>query len=401
MTMTTVQMRAKTATSSAARIRNVLIIKGAYEPHGGTESVLSGFLDLLDPTRYRPHLVMLSKPNAPQVPPLAKDPSKVRQSTISWGRLRTLDAIRELTEVADAEQIDIIHSHDSRSTVAAWLLAKRRPVVWVAHMHGFLGRTGVLKNQFVEAIAKRLQRRADLVIGGSEHTCSEVRGLGMKKLRVLPNGIRIPDIASLQHERRCLREAYGIADDTVWIGVTSRLHPGKGHRYLFPAVSELARRGLPVRLLVIGDGDHGPVLMEQVRNLGLEHFVQFTGRVPEVLPYLTALDVFCLPSLKESLSIAVLEAMAAGLPVVTTRVGDFEQLIAQGENGFLVPPEETSPLTDALAALVASSALRTRLGVAGRCTVQERYSLETMVRTLEHYYDEAFAANTPKTRAGR
>lgn len=378
----------------------VLHLKGAYEPHGGTESVLSGFLDETDRARYRPHLVVLSKPGGPVVPDLAKDPGAVPQRVLPWGGMRSFATIDELAGIVRRERIRIVHSHDSRSTLAAWLLLRRQPVTWVAHMHGWLGRTSVVKNQVVEALAKRLQRRADLVIGGSRHTCSEVEHLGMRRLHVLPNGIRIPDMSGLGPDRRRLREQFGIADSTILVGVVSRLHPGKGHRHLFEAISRLRHRGLDVALLVVGDGDHRAALEEQVRSLALSPAVRFAGRVESVAPYLAAMDVYCLPSLKESLSIAVLEAMAAGLPVVTTRVGDFATLIDPGRNGYLAAPGDAAALEEPLGSLVSDRALRERIGQAGLQTVRERFSLQSMVRRLESLYDEALAAASPTPGSG-
>jgi glycosyltransferase involved in cell wall biosynthesis len=361
--------------------------------------VLSGFLDETDRARYRPHLVVLSKPGGPVVPDLAKDPGAVPQRLLHWGGMRSFATIRELADIVRRDRIRIVHSHDSRSTLAAWLLMRREPVTWVAHMHGWLGRTSVAKNQIVEAIAKRLQRRADLVIGGSRHTCSEVEHLGMRRLHVLSNGIRIPDMTRLGPDRRRLREQFGVADSTILVGVVSRLHPGKGHRHLFEAISRLRNRGMDVAVLVVGDGDHRAALEDQVRSLALSPIIRFAGRVESVAPYLAAMDVYCLPSLKESLSIAVLEAMAAGLPVVTTRVGDFSSLIDPGRNGYLAVPGDAGALEEPLGKLVVDRALRERIGRAGLQTVRERFSLQSMVRRLESFYDEALTAATPTQRS--
>jgi glycosyltransferase involved in cell wall biosynthesis len=368
------------------------MIKGTYEPHGGTESVISGFLDYMDYGRFRPHLAMLSKPGAGRVPPLLKDPDRVPQRAVRWpGTLGAMSAARQLARLVDEWQIDLVHTHDHRSTLAARLLMHYRPLPWVSHMHGWLGKTGILLNQFHEAVAKRLQRRADIVIGGSAHTCSEVEHLGMRKLYVLPNGIAIPSLNEVAVAAKAIRGRLGVGEDTILCGVTARLHPGKGHAYLFDACKRLRDAGHDLRVLVVGDGDHRPALEQAARDLGITPFVHFAGRVPQVLDYLAAMDIFVLPSLKESLSIAVLEAMAARRPVVTTRVGDFHTLISHGTNGMLVTPGDAQALAEGVEPLLHDPALRGRMAEAGQQTVRDRFSIQAMVRAMEGYYLEAIA----------
>jgi glycosyltransferase involved in cell wall biosynthesis len=262
---------------------------------------------------------------------------------------------------------------------------------WLAHMHGWLGKTSILRNQFVEGLSKRLQRRADVVLGGSAFTCSEVAHLGMKRMHVLPNGVNLPPLNAAPEERRRVRALLGIDDSAVVIGVTSRLHPGKGHRFLFEAFAQLQQKHPTARIIVVGDGDYRSTLEAIAKDTGIANAVKFAGRVPAVLPYLFAMDIFCLPSLKESLSMAVLEAMAAARCTVTTDVGDFRTLITPNENGQIVPPENAPALAAALDPLLSDATLRTRLAAAARTTIEHKFSVAGMVRSLEHFYDETLA----------
>lgn len=372
----------------------VLMVKGAYEPHGGPESVISDYLDHMDYTRFRPHLALLARADAASVPALIKDPEIVPQRQILWqGTFGAWQAARGLSALVDEWKIDVIHTHDHRSILAARLLMLQSPLPWISHMHGWLGKTGVLGNQINEGIAKRLQGRADIVIGGSRHTCSEVEHLGMRKLYVLPLGIAIPDVGAEADEAAMIRSRLGVASGAILCGVTARLHPGKGHRFLFEACRMLRDAGYDLQVLVVGEGDHRPALQQTARDLGLTRAIHFAGRVPRVLPYLVALDVFVLPSLKESLSLAVLEAMAAARPVVTTRVGDFHTLIEPGVNGMLVSVGDARALADGIAPLLSDTDLRARMASAGQRTVRERFSVDAMVRTMEGHYLEAVTAN--------
>ena len=116
--------------------------------------------------------------------------------------------------------------------------------------------------------------------------------------------------------------------------------------------------------------------------------VHFTGQRADVARLLGALDIFVLPSLREALPIAVMEAMAMGLPVVATRVGGIPEVVEDGMTGCLVPPGDEAALAAALGRLVADPALAARLGAAGRARVQAQFTVEQMVRRVEHLYDE-------------
>ena len=141
----------------------------------------------------------------------------------------------------------------------------------------------------------------------------------------------------------------------------------------------VARQDYPdTQLVFIGDGDKLPLLREKTTKAGLEQAVCFSGWVENVADYLNVADIFVLASASEGLPMAVLEAMAAGLPVVGSRISGIVDIVSHGENGLLFDPGNSGELARCLSTLMASQALRSKLGQEARRTVHERFSLDAV-----------------------
>ncbi len=162
----------------------------------------------------------------------------------------------------------------------------------------------------------------------------------------------------------------------------------KGQRYLIEAVPELAARfpGLAVVILGWGHLHHG--LLDQAAALGVGDRVHLPGHRTDARMLLDAADVFVLPSRHEGMPLVLLEAMDAGLPVVATRVIGSEEVVADGETGFLVPPEDPAALGAALARLLADTELRERFGQAGRRRFRERFTHRRMAAATAEVYEQ-------------
>jgi glycosyltransferase involved in cell wall biosynthesis len=157
---------------------------------------------------------------------------------------------------------------------------------------------------------------------------------------------------------------------------------------LIRAVAEVRQTQPQVRLVFVGDGPLRVNLEALVFELGLSDRVHFTGQRADVARLLGAFDIFVLPSLREALPIAVIEAMAVRLPVVAGRIGGIPEVVEDGTTGCLVPPGDGAALAAVLERLVADPALVARLGAAGQARVQSQFTVEQMVRRVEHLYDE-------------
>jgi len=179
-----------------------------------------------------------------------------------------------------------------------------------------------------------------------------------------------------------LRSVLGFSKDDLVIGLSAVLRPEKNPVQLVEAVAMLRRRGIPARALLIGDGEMRPAVEAAARRLGIADGVSITGLVQDVRPFLAACDVLALTSHTEAFSLAAIEAMALGLPVVHADVGGAAEMIRPGHDGFLFPPSDTGTLVDRLAAL-ADTEKRSALGRNARRTAETRFSERAMVERYE------------------
>jgi glycosyltransferase involved in cell wall biosynthesis len=207
---------------------------------------------------------------------------------------------------------------------------------------------------------------------------------GLKnKLRLIPNGAAEPSF--LPRDEARLKLDPGQPSDELWIGVMAELHPNKGLTNLIAALRELA--AYRWRAIIIGEGEERAKLEHLIQETGLSNRLKLTGFVPEAAAYLKAFDIFVLPSLKEGLPYALLEAGWAKLPVVASAVGGIPEILDGGRAGRLVPPGEPAALAAALQTLLHQPALRQELGETLRQRVREKYSRERLLAQVTELYE--------------
>ena len=202
--------------------------------------------------------------------------------------------------------------------------------------------------------------------------------------RVIHNGVD-PEYwsAPAAPARTRMRRVLGLADGDYAIGMCAVFRPEKNHLQLVEAIAQLRARGVPARALLIGDGPMRPAIEARARDLGVAGDVLIAGFHQDVRPLLAASDVVALPSTSvETFSLAALEAMALGRPVVLSEIGGAAEMVRPEENGFLFPAHDTAALVAALGALAAPAA-RERMGAAARATVEARFSERAMVDRYE------------------
>jgi glycosyltransferase involved in cell wall biosynthesis len=183
-------------------------------------------------------------------------------------------------------------------------------------------------------------------------------GLPAAQVVVIPNGIdpaQLTAPTSPEADAAALRRTFGLPSACRVVITVGRLAVNKGQHHLVAAAPAVLARFPAVHFLLVGEGEARPGLAAQVAALGLEGHVTLAGHRNDVPALLRGSDVFVLPSLAEGFALALLEALAAGLPVVATRVGGAEEVIVPGENGFLVPPGDPDALAAALMAALALS----------------------------------------------
>jgi len=217
------------------------------------------------------------------------------------------------------------------------------------------------------------------------------RGLARDKVTVIPYGVDL-DLFQGGGGNQALKHQLGFKPDDKLVGVVARLHPQKGHCYFIEAARLIADEFSNAKFVLIGDGDLRDDLEKQVAAAGLTESFSFLGFRNDVRELLRTLDVFVLPSLYEGLPNVILEAMATSLPVVATAVDGTVELVDNGKTGFLVEPKQPDALAAAISQLLRNGNLRESCGAAGRCKVEQKFSLAQQVTNFQNLY-ESYARN--------
>jgi glycosyltransferase involved in cell wall biosynthesis len=208
------------------------------------------------------------------------------------------------------------------------------------------------------------------------------------RITLIQNGIPVKTLSEPnQAQLDAVREEWDILPHMPVVGTLARFHQQKGLPYLLESAAQVRQECPELKLLLVGDGGLRSSLEEQARDLGLSGCAILPGIRHDVPEILALVDVFVLPSLWEGLPIALLEAMAASLPVVATAVGGVPEVVVDGVTGLLVPPRDPEALSKAILTLLKDRDLQHSMGQAGRERVTRCFSVERMVKETEVLYE--------------
>jgi glycosyltransferase involved in cell wall biosynthesis len=287
---------------------------------------------------------------------------------------------------------DVIHVHiPGPMLIPALAAARLRRVPLVLKFANLSPGRGIwvdvplapLRRWPIEAAA----RRADGVIAISSRIARAAEEGGWRRVGAIPNGIDLVEASGICPPRSQARRSLAVEGDPVVL-FAGRLCWQKGADVLLDAWVRFAARRPRARLLVLGDGPDAPALEARAEELGISGSVDFRGLRRDMGPHYAAADVFVLPSRFEGFPNVLLEAMAAGLPAVVSRVSGTEDAIEDGRNGFLVPPGEPAPLFDALIQLADNARLREIMGAEARKTAESRYDINRVAQDTLAFYRE-------------
>lgn len=238
----------------------------------------------------------------------------------------------------------------------------------------------------------RLLHRTIAVSRRARPVLAERLGVHGERVVAIPNSVRSDLFEGAGTESRArVRAGLGIPSDAPVIGCVARLAPQKGIPYLLLAMPRILQSAPGAHLVIVGDGPDRPAIERLIHESRLER-VHLAGHQADVAPYLAAIDLFVLPSLFEGMPLALLEAMAAGLPVVATAVDGVPEVVESGITGELVPPRDIAALAATVGRLLSDPALAARLGHAGRERARS-FSEDAMVARTAGVYEEVLAAS--------
>lgn len=368
-----------------SQLQTILYLSTSSGP-GGAERVISNLSASLDPARYRA-ILCLFRPGWIQE---HTENRGVRTYVIPTQGMFDWRWVLRVKRLLKDEHVDLIHAHEFDANVQGTFVAALSGVPLVATVHG--------KNYFWEKLRRRLayqwvSRNATMVAVSEnlKQFIVEKVGVDSGHVKVVYNGVDLLPHCGPADIDQCRKELDLPTGDQI-VGVVGNLYPVKGHQYLIAAIPAVLAKCPNTTFIFAGRGQLEGELKEQVHQLGVAPKVRFLGLRQDIPRILAVLHAFVLPSLSEGLSMAILEAMVAGKPVIATDVGGNPELVEDSETGYLVPSQNSQALADRLISLLMNRDRALQFGKVGQLRAQGQFSLRTMVREYQGIYDQCIEA---------
>jgi glycosyltransferase involved in cell wall biosynthesis len=384
------QRKERTATR---KIRIVFLIDTIDEKMGGTETQLAMLLERIDRDRFEPHLCFLRdspwfRANRSLCPQYNVDIASFYRP-VSWVR------ILRFARFLRRERIDILQIHFRDSNIAGTIAAKiaRVPVVLATRRNA-----GYWHNPLELRLLKLLNPGASRFVVNSQAVkrhVQEVEGIPPEKIELIYNGVVLDafrnDDASVRED---VRTELGIPAGSPVVILVANLRPVKAIDVFLESVRKVATEHPEAHVVIVGEGDEREKLEALTLSLGLSNAVHFLGSRTDVPRLLKASDVGVLSSSSEGLSNAIIEYMAAGLPVVCTAVGGNPELVTDDVNGYVVPVGDSEAIAGAMKRLLASPPRARELGLRGRALADELFDVSKCVARTQSFYERLVVGGT-------
>ncbi len=281
----------------------------------------------------------------------------------------------------------ILHTHLFHAGMIGRILAKkaRIPIV-VVHQHGLESNRSQVRS-IVDRITSRWVTQYAVSCKAVSAMLQTRERIPASIISVIYNGVLVSQAqeASIRNSHQSV--PFDQVQKTMIIGNVGRLEPEKGHEDLLQAFARLTNENAsPPQLWILGDGSLRDRLVSVTKELGIQNQVHFWGAQKNVAPFLDKIDIFILPSRWEGLSMALLEAMSRGIPVIATEVGGNPEIIQHEVHGLLIPAGDPGAITEAIEFLRNNPTNRRKLGIQGQQHVIENYSLEKTVCSIDQLY---------------
>ncbi|MDI6773072.1 MAG: glycosyltransferase [bacterium] len=352
----------------------------------------------LDPARFRQVLITGSEnPGEGSLVGLARArgvdlteiPTMVADASLRGRDLRALAAI---VRVLRRIRPHIVHTHTAKAGFLGRVAARLAGVPVVVHtFHGHIlsHYYGPLQTRGLRLMERGLARLTDRIIAVSDQVRRDLLDFGVgrpEQIAVIPLGLDLGPFLVCEAHRGGFRAEIGARPGERLVGIVGRLFPVKNHRLFLEAAALLAREMPAVRFAVVGDGVLRGDLERLAASLGISDRMVFTGWRYDLPRVYADLDALAVSSNNEGTPVAAIEAMVAGVPVVATRVGGVPDLIADGETGLIVPPNDAEALAAALHRVLTNAALAESLAAGARAFVVSRFTVQRLIADTEALY---------------
>jgi len=291
-------------------------------------------------------------------------------------------AVAGVRKLLDKHQVDVLHTHGYKADIYGGLAAWGRRLGLVATCHNWPHPSRSMRAY--AALDRLVLRTFDRVVVVSDAVGAILRHSGMSegKLRTIANGVEVERFQGAQPSLKSSSSTFSV------VGFVGRLVPGKGADVLLRAAPRVLSRYPNSRFMLVGDGPARQELESLASQLGVTDRVLFAGVREDMPQVYGSFDLLVLPSLCEAMPMCVLEAMAAGKPVIATRVGAVPKLIEDDKTGMLIEPGDVAGLSAAILKLLEAPERAQRLGKNGQARATEQFSADAMAREYAHLYAE-------------
>lgn len=329
---------------------------------------------------------------------LVEEASKVGIGTISISMDNRigLKTFCEAVRIFRRSNFDIIHTHGG--TAGFWgrigSLLAGIPVVRIHSYHGmhYLSKHHTFPRHFrvVDRLLLPLTDKVICVCPSDYRKGLEAGIVNEKKGVIIHYGIETEKFYNIA-QRKALRARYGLDESAIVFGNVGRLHVQKGQRYLLEAFRAVRDSRPYARLWIIGEGELRDKLEKLAQEFGIYNAVQFLGARTDVHELLSAIDVFILSSLWEGQPLSIMEAGAAGKPVIATDIDGVADILINGKNALLVPAKDPNALASAMTSMTNDAGLRNHLSASLKGTISDDYTVENMVNRIEDLYQRTYS----------
>jgi glycosyltransferase involved in cell wall biosynthesis len=359
---------------------------------GGAESLAVSYVRKYDRDRYELFVCSLKDSSGSAIETQLRD-AGAQIVNLGARNLRDRRAFRRLLQLVRSEKIELIHAHLIYSSIWASVVSRITRVPAICSLHA-APPTGRDRRGFRDRIGRFVMNRwATLVVMVSDALRGEYRaigGLADAKLRTVHNGIELQRFMRERNDaRKTVESDFAIEAGAPLVVTVSVLRREKGIDVLLNAIPEILKHVPNARFLIVGEGEMREAWPRLADELGISAHVQWAGYRSDVYTFLAGCDLFVLPTFTDALPTVLMEAMAARLPIVASRVGGIPEIVDGGVTGLLVPPHDPAALAAAITPLLLDRERHEAMAAAAQREVVQRFSTEAWIARLDTIYDEA------------
>ena len=308
-------------------------------------------------------------------------------------RKNRFSRLREIRRTLQPFQPQLVHGWHLFSGAYASLVAPR---LMAKSLVGIRSSFESIQNSLELRIAERF---ADAFITNSESAAARIKSEkpSVRQVYVVPNAV-IVDFEAREAVREKLKQELGLRPDALWLIAIGRMEQLKHFDELLEVAASLREKHCNFQLILIGGGAEESYLKQLSQQLRLEDYVRITGEIPNANRWLKGFDIFCMPSVSEGLPNVVMEAAAAGLPIVTWQLPFYEELLTPEETALMAAPGDRAGFEQAVLKLINDQSLREELGAAAQAQITEKFSLDRYIQNMTRVYETMLQFDSPRDK---